>query len=269
MISYDSGAGERILLCVDCGNTNTVFSLWDGDCFLVHWRTSTDQNRTAEEYSAWLMTLCDQQRIDRHRIRMAILSITAPAVRFHLVQFCRDHLSINPMIVNSPDCRMPVSPRVDPGVLVGSDRLANSVGAFDRHGGRVLVVDFGTATNFDIVDHDGAYIGGVIAPGVQISLKALHRQAASLPHIDIAAPKSVIGTNTVDCLQSGIYWGYVSMIEGVVKRVNAEVGHTLKVLGTGGLAPFFEKHGDIFDALEGDLTMHGLRLLHDFNTNTA
>ena len=258
-----------MLLCVDCGNTNTVFSLWNGDSFLVHWRISTNHDRTAEEYSAWLTTLCNHEGIDKRQIAAVILSITAPPVQFHLVKLCREILETEPVVVTSPSCRVPVLPRVDPGARVGPDRLANAVGAFDRHGGNVMVVDFGTATNFDVVDHDGAYIGGVIAPGAQISLKALHSHATSLPHINIAAPISVVGTNTIDCLQSGIFWGYLSMIEGIVQRVNIELGQKLKIIGTGGLAPLFGQHSNVFDSLESDLTVHGLRLLYEFNTRVG
>jgi type III pantothenate kinase len=168
-------------------------------------------------------------------------------------------------VVGKPECRLPVPPRVDQGTTVGPDRLVNTVGGFDRHGGDLIVVDFGTATTFDVVDHDGAYVGGVIAPGVNLSLEALHMAAAALPHVDITKPDRVIGTNTVACMQSGVYWGYVGLIEGLVRLVRAERPRPMKVIATGGLATLFAQGTDTFDAIEDDLTMHGLTLIHSFN----
>jgi type III pantothenate kinase len=148
---------------------------------------------------------------------------------------------------------------------VGPDRLVNTAGAFDRHGGNLIVVDFGTATTFDVVDFDGAYIGGVIAPGANLSLEALHMAAAALPHVDVAKPLRVIGTNTVACMQSGVYWGYIGLVEGIVREVRKERPGPMKVIATGGLAALFAQGTDTFDAIEDDLTMHGLVLIHALN----
>ena len=138
-------------------------------------------------------------------------------------------------------------------------------GAFSRHGGNLIVVDFGTATTFDVVARDGAYIGGVISPGVNLSLEALHMAAAALPHIDISKPQKVIGTNTVDCMQSGVFWGYIGLVREVCARISAERERPMKVIGTGGLAPLFAETVELFDAIEDDLTMHGLTVIHDHN----
>lgn len=253
-----------MLLCIDTGNTNTVFSIWDGRKFLAHWRISTDHRRTADEYYVWLSTLIAVQKFDLE-IDACIISATAPRVVFNLRVLCSRYFDLRPLVVGKPECALPVPPRVDPGTKVGPDRLANTVGAFDRHGGDTVVVDFGTATNFDMVDSDGAYIGGVIAPGVNLSLEALHTAAAALPHVDVTTPEKVIGTNTVACIQSGIYWGYLGLIEGITKRIRDERHHEIKVVATGGLAPLFDQGFDLFDAIEDDLTMHGLRLIHDYN----
>jgi type III pantothenate kinase len=158
---------------------------------------------------------------------------------------------------------------VDPGTTVGPDRLVNTVGAHDRHGGDLIVVDFGTATTFDVVDLDGAYVGGVIAPGVNLSLEALHMAAAALPHIDVARPARAIGTNTVACMQSGVYWGYVGLVEGIVREVRRERDRPMRVIATGGLASLFAQGTDLFHSIEDDLTMHGLVLIHDHNKDTA
>ena len=253
-----------MLLCIDTGNTNSVFSLWDGSGWLAEWRISTDHRRTADEYFVWLSSLMALKGIPM-TISECVISTTAPRVLFNLRVLCNRYFDTRPLVVGKPDCALPVAPRVDPGVGVGSDRLANAVGAFDRHGGDVVVVDFGTATNFDVVDHDGAYVGGVISPGVNLSLEALHMAAAALPHVDVTMPERAIGTNTVACIQSGVFWGYIGLIEGIIKRIRAERDRPMKVVATGGLAPLFHQGFDLFDAIESDLTIHGLRLIHDYN----
>ena len=253
-----------MLLCIDTGNTNTVFSIWDGERFLCHWRISTDHKRTADEYFVWLQTLITLTHFELD-IKNCVISSTAPRVVFNLRVLCNRYFNTRPLVVGKPDCLLPTAPRVDPGTRPGPDRLANAVAAFHRHGGDCVVVDFGTATNFDVVDHDGAYVGGVIAPGVNLSLEALHNAAAALPHVDITMPEQVIGTNTVACIQSGIYWGYIGLIEGLISRIRAEHDRPMKVIATGGLASLFDQGFDQFDAVEDDLTVHGLRLIYDYN----
>lgn len=254
-----------MLLCIDTGNTNTVFSIWDGARFVAHWRISTDHRRTADEYFVWLTTLMQLTGRDGLKVDACIISATAPRVVFNLRVLCNRYFETRPLVVGKPDCLLPVPPRVDEGTTVGPDRLVNTVGAFDRHGPDLVVVDFGTATTFDVVDTDGAYIGGVIAPGVNLSLEALHMGAASLPHVDVTMPARVIGTNTVACIQSGVFWGYVGLVDGIVRQIRAERDRPMKVIATGGLAPLFDQGFDLFDAIEDDLTMHGLRLIHDYN----
>jgi type III pantothenate kinase len=167
--------------------------------------------------------------------------------------------------VGKPECALPVQPRVDEGTTVGPDRLVNTVAGFDRYGGDIIVVDFGTATTFDVVDTDGAYIGGVIAPGVNLSLEALHMAAAALPHVDVTMPDKAIGTNTVACIQSGVFWGYIGLVEGIVRQIRIERDRPMKVVATGGLAELFSQGFDLFDSIDYDLTIHGLRLINDYN----
>jgi type III pantothenate kinase len=198
-----------------------------------------------------------------------IISSTVPRVVFNLRVLCDRYFDCRPLVVGKPEVLLPVPPRVESGVRPGPDRLANAAGAFDRHGGHVVVVDFGTATNFDVVAEDGAYVGGVIAPGVNLSLEALHQGAAALPHVDISRPEKVIGRNTVECIQSGVFWGYTGLIEGITARIKAEYGQPMKVVGTGGLAPLFAQGNTLFDVVEDDLTMHGLTVIHRFNKETA
>ncbi|MGH1465269.1 MAG: type III pantothenate kinase [Cognatishimia sp.] len=253
-----------MLLAIDCGNTNTVFSIWDGQKFLCTLRTSTHHARTADAYFTWFSTLIDHYKITLD-ITDVIISSTVPRVVFNLRVFADRFFDCRPVVVGKPGCKLPVAPRVDHGVQPGPDRLANAAGAYDRHGGNVVVVDFGTATNFDVVNQDGAYVGGVISPGVNLSLEALSSGAAALPHVDISQPTKVIGTNTVGCIQSGVFWGYTGLIEGIISRIKAEYGAPMKVIGTGGLAPLFEKGDHLFDKIEEDLTMHGLTVIHKYN----
>lgn len=253
-----------MLLAIDCGNTNTVFSIWDGARFIATWRIASDHKRTADEYFVWLSTLMMLNKVEA-KISAAIISSTVPRVVFNLRVLCNRYFDCRPRVVGKPGCALPNPPRVDQGTTVGPDRLVNSAGAFDRHGGDLIVVDFGTATTFDVVDTDGAYIGGVIAPGVNLSLEALHMAAAALPHVDISRPDRVIGTNTVACMQSGVYWGYIGLVEGIVRQIRSERDRPMRVIATGGLAPLFEQGTGIFDAVEDDLTMHGLVLIHDHN----
>lgn len=253
-----------MLLAIDCGNTNTVFSVWDGAKFLSTWRIATDHKRTADEYFVWLSTLMMLTKIDA-QVSEVIISSTVPRVVFNLRVLCNRYFDCRPLVVGKPGCELPVQPRVDQGTTVGPDRLVNTVAGFDRHGGHLIVVDFGTATTFDVVDGDGAYIGGVIAPGVNLSLEALHMAAAALPHVDVTKPATAIGTNTVACMQAGVYWGYIGLVEGIVRQIRAERDCPMKVIATGGLAPLFQQGTELFDSVEDDLTMHGLVLIHHYN----
>ncbi|MBB3713232.1 type III pantothenate kinase [Limimaricola variabilis] len=257
-----------MLLAIDCGNTNTVFSIWNGSEFLATWRTSTEWQRTADQYFVWLSTLMKMRGIEA-QIDEMIVSSTVPRVVFNLRVLADRYFNCRPLVVGKPDCRLPVAPRVDAGTQVGPDRLVNTAGAWDRHGGDLVVVDFGTATTFDVVDTDGAYVGGVISPGVNLSLEALHQAAAALPHVDVSKPERVIGTNTVACMQSGIFWGYVGLVRGICDRIRAERDRPMRIIGTGGLAPLFAQGDMLFDDIEDDLTMHGLTVIHSYNKETA
>ncbi|MGJ5618652.1 type III pantothenate kinase [Sulfitobacter sp. MF3-043] len=257
-----------MLLAIDCGNTNTVFSIWNGTEFIATWRTSTEWQRTADQYYVWLSTLMKFQNVEAD-ITDVIVSSTVPRVVFNLRVFADRYFNTRPMVVGKPECALPVDVRVDIGTAVGPDRLVNTVAGYDLYGGDLIVVDFGTATTFDVVDHDGAYIGGVIAPGVNLSLEALHNAAAALPHVDISKPQMVIGTNTVACMQSGVFWGYVGLVREICARIKAEHGRDMRVISTGGLAPLFQQAVDLFDEYQDDLTMHGLTVIHKYNKELA
>ncbi|MBR9763701.1 MAG: type III pantothenate kinase [Rhodobacteraceae bacterium] len=253
-----------MLLAIDCGNTNTVFSIWDGEQFLCTLRTSTEHQRTADQYYVWISTLLAHHRIPMD-IDAVIISSTVPRVVFNLRVLSDRYFNCRPLVVGKPECALPRQPRVDEGTQVGPDRLVNTAGAFDRYGGDLIVVDFGTATTFDVVAEDGAYVGGVIAPGVNLSLQALHEAAAALPHVDVTKPQQVIGTNTVACMQSGVFWGYVGLVRGICDRIKGEYERPMKIISTGGLAPLFQQGDTLFDHFDEFLTIHGLRIIHDHN----
>ncbi|MEM9434553.1 MAG: type III pantothenate kinase [Pseudomonadota bacterium] len=253
-----------MLLAIDCGNTNTVFSIWDGTRFIATWRTSTMPQRTADQYYVWLSSLMYFQKVEAD-ISEVIVSSTVPRVVFNLRVLSDRYFNTRPLVVGKDGCDLPVDVRVDAGTQVGPDRLVNTVAGFDRHGGDLIVIDFGTATTFDVVARDGAYIGGVIAPGVNLSLEALHMAAAALPNVDVRKPEQVIGTNTVACMESGVFWGYVGLINGIVAKIKEERGRPMTVVGTGGLAPLFAMGDALFDHFEDELTMHGLVVINAFN----
>ncbi|MBY6090127.1 type III pantothenate kinase [Pseudooceanicola sp. 502str34] len=253
-----------MLLAIDCGNTNIVFSVWNGTEFLCTFRASTDPRRTADQYYVWLASLLQHHGVAMD-IDAVIISSTVPRVVFNLRVLADRYFNCRPLVVGKPECLLPVAPRVDEGTRPGPDRLANAVGAFDRYGGDVVVVDFGTATNFDVVAEDGAYVGGVIAPGVNLSLEALHQGAAALPHVDVTRPERVIGTNTVACIQSGVFWGYVGLVRGICERIKDEYGRPMKIISTGGLAPLFAQGDTLFNTFDEFLTLHGLRIIFEFN----
>ncbi|MDE2913226.1 MAG: type III pantothenate kinase [Paracoccaceae bacterium] len=256
-----------MLLAIDVGNTNIGFSIHDGEGFVANWRCATVPDQTADEYFVWLRTLLGSMDspVRTDSIERVIVSSVVPQVLFNICIFCDRYLGFPPLVVGQPDCRLGIEVRVDSGTEVGADRIVNTVGAYDRYGGDLVVVDFGTATTFDVVDHDGAYIGGVIAPGVNLSVEALHRAAAALPRIDVSVPDRVIGTNTRMCMRSGVFWGYIGLIEGVTTRIREERGRPMKVVGTGGLAALFRRGTGVFDVVDSDLTMYGLILIDEFN----
>ena len=249
-----------MLLVVDAGNTNTVMAVHDGHHWVGRWRISTNAQRTSDEYAVWLLTLLNQAGIKREAITAAVIGTVVPAALYDMRRLCRDWLDVEPLVANATlDWGFDI--KVDNPNEVGADRLLNTLAGHKHYGGPAVVIDFGTATTFDVMDKDGAYLGGVIAPGINLSIEALHRAAARLPRIGIGRPQSVIGRSTVPAMQSGIYWGYVGMIEGLVTRIQAEYGGGLKVLATGGLAPLLAEGTTVIETIDPDLTLEGLRLL--------
>lgn len=252
-----------MLLAIDAGNTNIVFALVDDGQIRARWRSATDPRRTADEYAVWLAQLLQLEGFSRSDVTGVIIGTVVPRALHNLQVLSEKYFGVEALVAGqgAADWGFPLD--VDEPGTVGADRALNAIAGHARHPGDLIIIDFGTATTFDIVDYRGAYKGGIIAPGINLSLDALVTAAAKLPRIAISAPEStsVIGRNTVDAMHIGIYWGYVAMIEGLVARLKHEVGRPLKVIATGGLAILFERHTDAFDAIEPDLTIQGLAML--------
>lgn len=246
-----------MLLAIEQGNTNTVFAVHDGQDWIAQWRTATESARTADEYAVWLSQFLQMQGLALKVLDACIISTVVPQSLFNLRNLSRRYLKAEPLVIGE-NAKLGIALRIDNPAEAGADRLINCIGAYAKYGGPLIVVDSGTATNFDIVGEDGAFEGGVIAPGVNLSLEALHKAAARLPRVAIQKPRKVIGTDTVGNMQSGVYWGYISLIEGLVARIKAEYGRPMKVIGTGGVASLFQGATDSIDDFDPDITVRGL-----------
>jgi type III pantothenate kinase len=254
-----------MLLGINANNTNTVFSVWDGDQLKGAWRAATDAKRTADEYVVWFDHLLALDGLARADISGTIVASVVPEANFNLLTLCRRYCNSEPLVVGEPGVALGAKALVDRPEEVGADRLLNAVAAHARYRGPLVVVDFGTSTNFDVVDKDGNFCGGVIAPGINLSMTALHMAAAKLPSVRIRRIDHVIGKDTVACMQSGLFWGYVGLIEGLVVRIKREFGAPMSVVATGGLAPLFDGAIDGIDHTDPNLTLWGLRLIYARN----
>ncbi len=254
-----------MLLAIDAGNTNLVFALVDGGQIKARWRIATDPRRTADQYAVWLHQLLELEGFSKTDVDSAIIGTVVPRALHNLEVLASKYFHVEPLIAGQGKAAWPISLDVDEPQNVGADRALNVIAAHAKHPGDLIIIDFGTATTFDVVDGSGAYKGGIIAPGINLSLDALVSAAAMLPRIAIEAPvdKSVIGRTTESQMIIGIYWGYVAMIEGLTERLKDEIGRKVTVVATGGLASLFDKHSQVFDAIEPDLTIQGLGLLHN------
>jgi type III pantothenate kinase len=258
-----------MLLVIDVGNTNVVFAVFDGDRLAGQWRIATDARRTADEYGVWLTQVLEHAKISPESITGAVVASVVPQVLFDLRQLTKRYFNTELMVIGDPrlKLKMGVGVKIDNPAEVGADRLVNSFAAWNRYNCALIVVDFGTATTFDVVSSAGDYIGGVIATGVNLSLEALHKAAAKLPNVAIEKPSKVIGTNTVGAMQSGLYYGYAGLVEGIISRIKAEYGAEMLVIATGGLASLYSKACPSIEKTEPDLTIYGLKELFEMNSN--
>jgi type III pantothenate kinase len=245
-----------MLLAINCNNTNVKFGVVNGDKIVGEWRQHTSAMRTADEHAVWLFQLMKMDGIDPKSITDAIIGSVVPNANFNLRRLCSRYFNCEAMFIGDPNVVYGIEIK---GQGAGADRICNTVGAsllFPKT--PVIVVDFGTATTFDVVDEEGSYCGGSIAPGINLSIEALVNATAQLPRIVVEKPANVIGTNTVDCMHSGVFWGYVGLIEGIVARIKAEFGRPMRVISTGGLAPVFDGSTTVIEQVVPDITARGL-----------
>lgn len=249
-----------MLLAIDVGNTNTVFALFEGEALRKNWRMQTVRARSPDEYAAFLGNMCALEGIALTQISDVIVSSVVPETHFAIQRFCEKYIKHSPRIITKDDVGIEIDlPRPED---VGADRLVNALAVVSEYKAPAIVIDFGTATTFDVIDAQGRYAGGVIAPGIDLSLNALHSAASKLPKINVAKPARAIGKSTVEAMQSGIFWGYAGLIEGIVTRIKVELGGDVLVLATGGLAPLFAEECKFISKVDELLTLKGLLLIH-------
>lgn len=254
------------LLVVDVGNTNIVLGIYRGDELVNSWRLATARERTADEYGILAAQLIgtDFDGSGHHSIEGAIVSSVVPPLNGAMKWMIEKYFRVEPLFVE-PGVKTGIAIHVDNPQEVGADRIVNCVAAYERYGGPTVIVDFGTATTFDLVTADGQYVGGVIAPGLNISAEALFARAARLPRVDIKRPPHVVGTNTVVNMQSGLYFGYLGLVDGILARIKQEVSGIKRVIATGGLAELFAEDSESIDEISPELTLEGLKLIYDRN----
>ena len=257
-----------MLLAIEQGNTNTLFAVHDGETWTAQWRAATDMTRTADEYAVWLSQLLHMADLQFGAIDACIISSVVPQSIFNLRNLARRYLHVEPLVIGE-NAELGIQVRIDKPSEAGADRLVNAIGAHVVYPGTLLVIDSGTATTFDIVAADGAFEGGVIAPGINLSMEALHQAAAKLPRVAIQKPQHVIGKDTVGAMQSGVFWGYIALIEGLIARIKAEWDAPMTVVATGGVASLFHGATLSIDHFDPDLTIRGLLEIHRRNSSKA
>ena len=254
-----------MLLAIEQGNTNTLFAVHDGSDWVAQWRTATQSTRTADEYAAWMFQLLAMTELKFEMLDACIISSVVPQSVFNLRNLARRYLKVEPLVIGeNVDLGIPV--RLEKPSEAGADRLVNAIGAHSVFPGDLIVIDSGTATTFDIVAADGGFEGGVIAPGINLSMEALHTAAAKLPRVAIRRPMKTIGRDTVGAMQAGVFWGYIALIEGLIARIKAEWGRPMTVVATGGVASLFPGATDAIDHFDSDLTIRGLLEIHRRNS---
>jgi type III pantothenate kinase len=246
-----------MLLAIEQGNTNTLFAVHDGEDWIAQWRSATHSTRTADEYAVWLSQLLSMAGLQFSAFDGCIVSSVVPQSIFNLRNLSRRYLKVEPLVIGE-NVDLGIEVRIDKPSEAGADRLVNAIGAHVAYPGDLIVIDSGTATTFDIIGADGHFEGGVIAPGINLSTEALHQAAARLPRIAIQKPQRVIGKDTVGAMQSGIFWGYIGLIEGLIARIKAERPEKLTVVATGGVASLFHGATMSIDHFDPDLTIRGL-----------
>jgi type III pantothenate kinase len=259
-----------MLLAIEQGNTNTMFAVHDGERWIAQWRSATESARTADEYAVWLSQLLGMAGLQLGVFTGCIISSVVPQSIFNLRNLARRYLHVEPLVIGE-NVDLGIEVRIDKPSEAGADRLVNALGAHVAYAGDLIVIDSGTATTFDVIGSDGGFEGGVIAPGINLSMEALHNAAAKLPRVAIQRPRgnSAIGKDTVAAMQSGIFWGYIALIEGLVARIKAEWGKPMTVVGTGGVASLFHGATEAIDHFDPDLTIRGMLEIYRRNAAKA
>ena len=261
-----------MLLAIDAGNTNVVFALVEGRAIRARWRIATDPRRTGDEYAVWINQLLALEGLAIKDVTAVIISTVVPRALHNLEVLAQKYFKVEPVIAGRAPAEWHINVDVPMPQTLGADRALNAIAAHAAYEGDLIIIDFGTATTFDHIDYSGAYKGGIIAPGINLSLEALVANAAKLPRIAIEAPDengSVIGRTTESQMLIGVFWGYIAMMEGLVTRMRKEIGRPVKVIATGGLAVLFDQKTDLFDAIVPDLTLIGLAILHERSQKQA
>jgi len=254
-----------MLLVLDVGNTNTTLGVYEGTRLTHSWRLTSERQRTVDEYGIMCRTLLQLAGLDSSEIHNIAISSVVPPLDFTLHKMAQVYFHVEPLFVNAANAGIPVL--YDDPREVGADRIVNAVAALARYGGPCIVVDFGTATTFDAISRAGEYLGGIIYPGIQISADALFQRAASLRTTEIRRPQRLIGSNPAASIQSGLYYGNIALVDGVLKRMVAELGPDTRIVATGGLAPLISRGSELIEMADPDITLEGLRIIHSLNAS--
>jgi type III pantothenate kinase len=257
-----------MLLAIEQGNTNTMFAVHDGERWIAQWRAATESTRTADEYAVWLSQLLTMAGLQMGVFDGCIISSVVPQSIFNLRNLARRYLHVEPLVIGE-NAELGIEVRIDKPSEAGADRLVNAIGAHIAYAGDLIVIDSGTATTFDVIAADGAFEGGVIAPGINLSMEALHNAAAKLPRVAIQRPQRVVGTDTVGAMQSGVFWGYIGLIEGLIARIKGERDAPMTVVATGGVASLFHGATGAIDHFDSDLTIRGMLEIWRRNTKAG
>jgi len=253
-----------MLLVMDVGNTNVVIGIFKGDQLIHQWRIATDRNKTEDEYGTLIKMFLRDENISVEEIEAVIISSVVPPLNYALESMVKKYFKLKPMIVG-PGIKTGLNIKYDNPKEIGADRIVNAVAAVAEYGNSLVIVDFGTATTFCLVNDEGNYLGGAICPGINISMEALYQNASKLPKVEFAKPESVVGRNTVMAMQSGLYYGYVGLVDGIANRMKQQLSKPGKVIATGGLAEYISKDSATIDIIDPHLTLKGLRIIYERN----